>query len=72
MEQLSNAAALEQLSYATVMSDLDADIASRWLNNLPTAPNVRFPDVSGRLAEWLAHGAVKPISHLNQELWMQE
>lgn len=72
MEQLSNAAALEQLGYATTMSDLDSDIASRWLDNLPAAPNVRFPNVSRSLADWLAHGAEKPISHLSKELWMQE
>ena len=72
MEQLSNAAALEQLGYATTMGDLDSDIASRWLDNLPSAPKVRFPDVSRSLADWLAHGAEKPISHLSKELWMQE
>lgn len=72
MEQLSNAAALEQLGYATTMGDLDSDIASRWLDNLPAAPKVRFPDVSRSLADWLAHGAEKPISHLSKELWMQE
>jgi uncharacterized protein (TIGR00661 family) len=72
MEQLSNAAALEQLGYATTMGDLDSDIASRWLDNLPTAPNVRFPDVSRSLADWLARGAEQPISQLNKELWMQE
>ena len=72
MEQLSNAAALEQLGYATTMGDLDSDIASRWLDNLPAAPKVCFPDVSRSLADWLAHGAEKPISHLSKELWMQE
>ena len=71
MEQLSNAAALEQLNYATVMGNIDTDIASRWLDNLPAAPSVHFPDVSRHLAEWLAHGAQEPISHLNENLWMQ-
>lgn len=72
MEQLSNAAALEQLGYATAMDDLDSHVASRWLDNLPTAPNVSFPDVSRSLADWLAHGAEEPISQLSKELWMQE
>ena len=71
MEQLSNAAALEQLGYATVMSNLDSNLASRWLAKLPAAPAIRFPDVSRSLADWLAHGAEKPINHLSEELWMQ-
>ena len=68
MEQLSNAAALEQLGYATTMGDLDSDIASRWLDNLPAAPEVRFSDVSRSLADWLARGAEQPISQLNKDL----
>ena len=72
MEQLSNAAALEQLNYATVMEDLDPNIASRWLSNLPVAPSIRFPDVSRSLSEWLALGAEKSVDHLSKELWMQE
>lgn len=71
MEQLSNAAALGQLGYATVMNELDSSIASRWLGKLPEAPCIRFPDVSRCLAEWLAQGAEKPITSLSEELWMQ-
>lgn len=70
MEQLSNAAALEQLGYATVMAGLDSDKTTLWLKNTPAAPTVRFSDVAARLADWLAGGARDPIEQIQRELWV--
>ena len=71
MEQLSNSAALKALGYAKVMRGLDNDLTADWLANPPAAPNLRFPDVSQRLAEWLAGGAQTPIASISNELWTQ-
>jgi len=69
MEQLSNAAALEQLGYATTMQSLDTQTARRWFDSTPEAPNVQFKNVAGALAEWLARGASRPVAELSRQLW---
>jgi len=69
MEQLSNAAALESLGYASVMHQLDSAHTRAWLERPREAPKVHFSDVAPRLAEWLANGAREPIDILCSELW---
>lgn len=69
MEQLSNAAALESLGYATIMHQLDDDLARHWLTNPKQPPAVHFADVASRLARWLAEGAIEPADRLCAELW---
>ena len=69
MEQLSNAAALGQLGYATTMQSLDTPTARRWFDAMPAAPEVHFNDVAGALAEWLARGASRPVAELSRQLW---
>lgn len=69
MEQLSNAAALESLGYATIMYQLDDDLARHWLTNPKQPPAVHFADVASRLARWLAEGAIEPVDRLCAELW---
>lgn len=71
MEQLSNAAALKALGYARVMGGLDTEVTADWLVNPPQVPSLRFPDVSDRLATWLASGAEMPIARVSDELWKQ-
>jgi uncharacterized protein (TIGR00661 family) len=69
MEQLSNAAALEQLGYATTMQSLDTKTARAWFDAMPEAPDVQFKNVAGALGEWLARGASKPVAELSRQLW---
>ena len=69
MEQLSNAAALEQLGYATTMQSLETQTARKWFDAMPDAPDVHFKDVAGALAEWLARGASRPVAELSRQLW---
>lgn len=69
MEQLSNAAALESLGYATIMHRMDDELARHWLTTPKQPPAVHFADVASRLARWLAEGAVEPIDRLCAELW---
>ena len=72
IEQLSNSVALKTLGYAKVMGGLDNAVTPDWLANPPAAPKVNFPNVSHRLAEWLAQGAQTPIASISDELWTQE
>ena len=68
MEQLSHCAALEALGYATVMRQIDNDLAARWLAAPPILPNLSFPNVSETLASWLADGAKTPVVALEAAL----
>ena len=69
MEQLSNAAALEQLGYATTMQSLETQKARTWLDDMPSAPKIHFNDAAATLAKWLARGAKEPVERLSDELW---
>ena len=69
MEQLSNARALSELGHATVVARLDRESLQPWLSQRPAAPVLRYPDVAGALAEWLAAGAVTELEPLQQRLW---
>lgn len=69
MEQLSNAAALEQLGYATTMQALETQKARAWLDEMPPAPKIQFRNVAAALATWLARGAKEPVEQLSKELW---
>ena len=69
MEQLSNAAALEQLGYATTMEALNTQKARAWLDDMPSAPKIHFKDVAATLARWLARGAKESVEQLSRELW---
>ena len=71
MEQLSNGAALEALGYATVMRQIDNELAERWLAAPPIAPILSFPNVSATLASWLADGAKTPVATLGEALWRE-
>ena len=71
MEQLSNCAALEALGYATVMRQIDKDLAARWLDAPPIVPNLSFPNVSETLASWLAGGAKTPVAAMETALWRE-
>ena len=71
MEQLSNGAALEALGYATVMRQIDNELAARWLAAPPIAPILSFPNVSATLASWLVDGAKTPVATLGEALWRE-
>lgn len=69
MEQLSNARALAELGYATVAARLDRESLEPWLLQRPAPPELRFPDVAGALAGWLAAGASTGLEALQHRLW---
>lgn len=71
-EQLSNAAALQQLGIAHTLETLSSYAISVWLAEPATAPKRHFPDVAAHLAQWLANGANEPLESLIQLLWRDQ
>ena len=71
MEQLSNAEALAQLGYATVIERLDAAVISKWFDERPVVMQVTYPDVARALAAWICNGRVQSVEALAHELWGQ-
>ena len=69
MEQLSNALALKQLGYASVMHSLDHGTMAAWLIQPGSNRSAHFPNVADALAKWLAEGCQTPPHTLAQTLW---
>ncbi|MFZ9583377.1 MAG: MJ1255/VC2487 family glycosyltransferase [Pseudohongiellaceae bacterium] len=71
MEQLSNAAALSELGYASVMDRIDENAINRWLTRPGDTLRICYPDVAGTLAEWIAGGCRATPEQLAKGLWDQ-
>ena len=71
MEQLSNALALQQLGYASVMSELCDHTLRRWLAAPERRQPVHFADVATALAGWLAGGCRQGVETLARDLWSE-
>ncbi len=70
MEQLSNAAALEQLGLGMTMDSLDSGTIRRWLDQW-TAKQVIYPQVADAIVDWLVQGNWQDSSSLVADLWRQ-
>jgi uncharacterized protein (TIGR00661 family) len=55
MEQISNAAALDQLGYGHTMFEMDSKIIADWLHH-PHAVRVTYPNVAEILVQWIEDG----------------
>lgn len=68
MEQISNAAALEQLGYGRTMYNLDCAIIENWLHD-PHAVHVSYPNVARFLVEWIQNGMPTMDRELTEQAW---
>ncbi|MDD2759947.1 MAG: glycosyltransferase family protein [Methylomonas sp.] len=68
MEQISNAAALEQLGYGQTMFDLDTAGIEDWLHN-PHAVHVTYPNVAKILVQWLLDGMPEMDKTFIENVW---
>ena len=68
MEQISNAAALEQLGYGHTMFDFDAKVIEAWLHN-PRAVRVTYPNVAKVLVQWLLDGTPVMDGAFIERIW---
>ena len=73
MEQLSNAAALEQLNLAEVMDSLSRSAISHWLSHGQIQNQAPYPDVAAALVDWILTGNWGSNSQtaLKNQLWAQ-
>lgn len=71
MEQLSNAAALEQLGYATVEDHINYQALDFWFDCELDPVRPHYPDVAAALARWIDAGGTDSVASLSEELWRQ-
>lgn len=72
MEQLSNAAALRQLSYASTLEHLNRAAIANWLASDKHPPAVEFPNVARAIVGWLSTGCREDIGQLASRLWGEQ
>ncbi len=70
-EQLSNAAALEQLGYATTTNHISSDVVRQWLRDLRHQPAMQYPDVAEAITGWIISGRRQSPQQLADLLWSQ-
>jgi uncharacterized protein (TIGR00661 family) len=68
MEQISNAAALQQLGYGHVMYDMDTTVIGHWLHNAH-AVKISYPNTARLLVEWLQAGMPKMTPSYVEGIW---
>ena len=68
MEQISNAAALEQLGYGHTMYDMDGAVIEDWLHN-PHAVHVTYPNIAKVLVRWLQDGMPNMDREFTERVW---
>jgi uncharacterized protein (TIGR00661 family) len=70
MEQMSNALALEQLHFASVMPDLDQSSVAFWLK-YGQPQRVKFPNVAEAVVEWIMAGEWRIEKDWIASIWSQ-
>ena len=68
MEQISNAAALEQLGYGHTMFDLDVTVIENWLHN-NHALRVTYPNIARVIVQWIKDGMPKLDRDFTEQVW---
>jgi uncharacterized protein (TIGR00661 family) len=68
MEQISNAAALQQLGYGHVMNDMDIAVIERWLHD-DHAVHITYPNVAQVLVQWIQDGMPKMDTDFIESVW---
>jgi uncharacterized protein (TIGR00661 family) len=68
MEQISNAAALQQLGYGHIMNNMDTIVIDHWLHNAH-AVQVAYPNAAKILVEWLKSGMPDMSADYIENIW---
>ena len=68
MEQISNAAALQQLGYGHVMNELDASVIEHWLHDRH-AVQITYPNVAKVLVQWIQDGMPEMTADFIENIW---
>lgn len=68
VEQTSNGAALQQLGYAHVMDELDAETVQHWLHD-NRAVHITYPNTAAILVKWIQDGMPKMDNDFIEAIW---
>ena len=68
MEQISNAAALEQLGYGHTMYNMEVPVIEEWLHN-PHAVHVTYPNIARIIVQWIQDGMPKMDKEFTERVW---
>ncbi len=69
-EQFLNGRALTALGLGTVVERLTAAAIESWIDT-PAPDPMNYPDVTGRLIDWIDEGAARPVDDLASEAWRE-
>ncbi len=68
MEQISNAAALQQLGYGHIMHDMSSSVIEHWLHN-NRAVHITYPNIAKVLVQWIQDGMPKMDTDFIENVW---
>ncbi|TAN66995.1 MAG: glycosyltransferase [Methylobacter sp.] len=68
MEQISNAAALQQLGYGHVMHDMDSSVIQHWLHD-NHAVHITYPNIAKVLVQWIKGGMPEMDADFIEAIW---
>ncbi len=68
MEQISNAAALQQLGYGHIMHDMNSSVIERWLHD-NRAVQITYPNIAKVLVHWIQDGMPEMDTHFIAAIW---
>jgi len=68
MEQISNAAALQQLGYGHAMTDMDSAVIEHWLHD-NHAVHITYPNIAKVLVQWIKAGMPEMDTDFIEEIW---
>jgi uncharacterized protein (TIGR00661 family) len=68
MEQISNAAALQQLGYGHVMNDMDIAAIEHWLHD-DHAVHITYPNIAKVLVQWIQNGMPEMDADFIEDIW---
>jgi len=68
MEQISNAAALEQLGYGCKMEEIDSEVIEQWLHQ-NHAVRITYPNTAKFIVDWIKGGLPKIHDNYIRQAW---
>jgi len=69
-EQLSNAEAIRDLNYGTVVDKLEPATMKQWLRHgSESHGRIRYPNVAKAVAKWIHNGQPGSLETLSRTLW---
>ncbi|MDD5461132.1 MAG: glycosyltransferase family protein [Methylococcales bacterium] len=68
MEQISNAAALQQLGYGHTMNDIDASVIEHWLHD-NHAVHITYPNIAKVVVQWIQDGMPEMDADFIEAIW---